>query len=635
MNSQEYVLADFEISVLLEEVPKNEDASPVIQLLNDDTEEFEKLLFSGYQNPGLRKQDLKRLQFQSKLRDTYSVYLSFLKLSLDNGEMNPIVPFSWIDWYDLDVSDQSEKLLDQNLATYGLDIKESAPTKALKGLRYIGSSSYKIKRLIFMDSLSDVNYVVKVKNHISGNSSVRNGNLGIVEYLQNEGIYSSPVDILYDLQQITEYHKDMEQEIFTLDKYDTRSNVDYDSFDGDNLFINLHEFDFQLNLPKRMMELEGFATNCAGVSSEVTSHAETITRILNQKDDEIEKFFHEVELENDPALAGSHYDWRFFKKVLESKEKYFVLHHLIRTWQEFANKEKIIYWISHGNLLSWRWSGMSFMWEHDCDLQLPIRHLEYLAVNFNGSLIIEDPKSGLNRYLIEVSPYYLERKNSNGKNSIDGRIIDITTGLYIDLTGLSMDSEVSDYPGPNSVGDKHIHSYLLQSLSPLRGTLYEGKLSWVPHDVDAILTQEYPSGLVDVEYNGYKYLPNFNIWLKNPEECLEQSSSNQKSFHYTSSESTSDHCNILSFYQIEHILQMLSLKRIENEFVCFNRTDCVLPLTKDAAQNLRFSKAFSLKSNIEAWKLTNLSAKGLSKLIASFEINSIPNTDMTVLQNIN
>lgn len=635
MDSGKYAIADFDVRVLLNEVP--EEVIPKIQLLNDDTgsnsEQSGIFSSSDDQDYSTNSQALKLVQFENKLRDTYSVYLSLLKLSLDNGEFNPIVPFSWIDWYDLNIDDHSFVSVDQTLDTYMQDVKESEPAKALRGLSYIASSSYKIRRMIFMDSASDINYVVRVRNQISTNSSVRNWHLGIVHFLQNEGIYSASVDLLYDLEQITEYHNDMDQEFFTLPKLETRSNMDYDSFDGDSLFINLHEFDFQLNLAKRIIEIGNFHTNTA-ILPEVITHTENIRRILDQNDTEAEKFFHEVELENDQSLAGSHYDWRFFKRVLENKQKYFVLHHLIRTWQEFANKEKIIYWLSHGNLLSWRWSGVSFMWDHDCDIQLPIRHLEYLAANFNGSLIIEDPKSGLNRYLIEVNPYYLDRENSNGKNSIDGRIIDITTGLYIDLTGLSLKNKRADFSSNKFVGDKHIHNYLLQSLSPLRATLYEGKLSWVPHDVDFILTEEYPSGLVDTEYNGYKYLSNLNIWLKNPEECLEQSFSNQKTFHYVSSVSTCDQCNVLSFPQMEHIFQILSLKKIENEIVCFNRTNCILPLSKDESQDLSSSELIpSLVSNIEAWKLSKLSAEGLRRLITSFDIDPIPNTDITVIQN--
>lgn len=603
----------YQVDMLIEQIPSELDDEPLFNIMNE---------------PSLRGDSVKQLSskdakaFGYKLEDTLAIYISYLKVCLENGNFNPVLPFSWSDWYQLNYNYELGDIQDVT-NNFNFEVAESQEIKAKRGLEYIQSLNYSIERLIFMDSESTRNFVVRVDNDSSGKSSVRDSVSGLLVYLQSKGIYSTPINYQSDLRLISRIQQNNER-FLELPKFETRSNMDYDSFDGDEMFINLHEFDFDFNLTQRTEELRNFVSD-RNSNELVKLYYNNIHFVeMLAETGNFEKFFHEVELTEDPSLAGSHYDWRFFKHVLQEKQKYFVLHHLIRTWQEFASKEKLIYWLSHGNLLSWRWSGSSFIWDHDCDIQLPIKHLEFLAINFNGSLIIEDPKYGFNRYLIEVNPYFADRLNVDGKNSIDGRIIDLASGLYIDLTGMST---IDDDTG--IISDKHIHRYSLQSLSPLRATLYEGKQTWVPHDVHYILTQEYPTGLFDTQYHDYQYLPNFKGWFKNPDDCLEKSLLSVRAFHIPSVDSR-DHCIDFTFAQLNHLMKFWNLKAIEEELLCFNKIHCKLPLDQEGLNSIENSTYIEASSNIQKWDLDDFAAEGLRKLVNSFTLGPIPSTDMTV-----
>lgn len=565
-------------------------------------------------------------EFHYRLGNTFAIYISYLRICLQNGDHNPILPFSWNDWYDLTSTSKSDDFFQETFDFSVVDSKESQEIKARRGLSYMKSLNYKVERLIFMDSDANKNFVTKVENDFSGRSSVQDPGFDIVSLLYSKRISSTHFDYQSDLRLISQIQLSNGGALDYL-KFETRSNKDYDSFDGDDMFINLHESDFEYNLTERIEEFDNFEL-AEHSNPLLTSYYEKLLSVKNRPASNLEKFFHEVELENDPSLAGSHYDWRFFKKVLQGKNKYFALHHLIRTWQEFANKEKIIYWLSHGNLLSWRWSGTAFLWDHDCDIQLPIKHLEYLAVNFNGSLIIEDPRYGLNRYLVEVNPYFSDRLNINGKNSIDGRIIDLATGLYIDLTGISANRQLEGEITTNLLRDKHVHKYLYQSLTPLRSTLYEGKRSWVPHDVDYILAQEYPTGLVDTRYQDYHYLPNFNAWFRSPDLCLERSLSDDHVFHIAS-DSSHTYCDDLNFLQLSHLMKFWNLKRIEDEFLCFNKLNCRLPLDPQALEFVASSSYDYSVSNHELWNLSDFTVDGLRNVVNLLNLAPIPGTDMS------
>ena len=141
---------------------------------------------------------------------------------------------------------------------------------------------------------------------------------------------------------------------------------------------------------------------------------------------------------------GNHYDSLFFhtNRLEENPQlKQASIHNLLLTLQNLVSGMGLAGWISHGNLLSWSYNGLNFPWDEDVDYQMPIQDLHKLAELANNTIILQDPQYGNGKYFLNVGNL-LGRTHGNGKNNIDARLIDVDTGLYIDITGLSYNGEV-------------------------------------------------------------------------------------------------------------------------------------------------------------------------------------------------
>lgn len=216
------------------------------------------------------------------------------------------------------------------------------------------------------------------------------------------------------------------------------------------------------------------------------------------------KYFHEP---GDDDILG-HYDVRFFSEPVDDAERAETLTHMIRAYLDFFNENQLDTWIAHGTLLGWWWNGKVRLshrrvgygqlrlnliqilpWDWDIDTQVPDSTLTYLADYYNHTVVTYyTPDTGVRReYLLDVNPWSRQRQRGQGLNIIDARWIDISTGLYIDITGLgSLDHDHRDI-----WGCKNFHKYRLKDVYPLRGTLFEGVPAKVPFRYDLILMEEY------------------------------------------------------------------------------------------------------------------------------------------------
>lgn len=267
------------------------------------------------------------------------------------------------------------------------------------------------------------------------------------------------------------------------------------------------------------------------------------------------KYFHEPKLKH----AG-HFDWRFFKKLDYSEyERIALLHKLARAWFQFASSVGIKSWLAHGTMLGWYWNGANLPWDNDLDLQTTTESLFKLARLYNQTLVVQLNDDSFGQYLIDVNPSIFDRNKSEGNNVIDARFIDIHTGFYIDITALSytesaksisiskkqlvefnrlLDPEfienersqtllISDLNRKlfNKRADlcnnkeiyncKNNHFYSYQELSPLKPTLFEGVITFVPNGYQGILKREYPKGLYYRTYNNYNWDPLLRVWVDN------------------------------------------------------------------------------------------------------------------------
>jgi hypothetical protein len=138
----------------------------------------------------------------------------------------------------------------------------------------------------------------------------------------------------------------------------------------------------------------------------------------------------------------------------------------------------------------------------DLDTQVSGATLDYLGKHMNHTThhYISEDKLVEREYLLDVNPHHIERGRGDGLNIIDARWIDIQTGLFIDITGLS-ETHPDVLPGVWSC--KNYHRYDTHDLFPLRESLFEGVPALIPYSYDQILINEYQhSALVNTEWLG-------------------------------------------------------------------------------------------------------------------------------------
>lgn len=136
------------------------------------------------------------------------------------------------------------------------------------------------------------------------------------------------------------------------------------------------------------------------------------------------------------------------------------------------------------------------------DTQVSDATLTYLGQHYNQThhkYTSEDGKVK-REYLLDVNRMIHERERGDGMNVIDARWIDLTNGLFIDITGLS---ETHPDTAPGVWSCKNYHRYQTSDLYPMRETMFEGVPAKVPYSYDKILKEEYQQkALVVTEFEG-------------------------------------------------------------------------------------------------------------------------------------
>lgn len=189
------------------------------------------------------------------------------------------------------------------------------------------------------------------------------------------------------------------------------------------------------------------------------------------------------------------YDWRFFNKKLNNANKRKALHGIAVSYIQLCANLGINTWISPNSMTSWQKNGLMGPWEDTLQFELPAADLDRVANSFNYSLITPDPRNGTGNFLIDISPWFLERARYNdggaSPDSADGRIIDTKTGVYIEIFGAIQPSSIppslyertenSDLSEYVATGQGNF--WYLPEMLPMNKTLYEGKLVNVPKTI--------------------------------------------------------------------------------------------------------------------------------------------------------
>jgi hypothetical protein len=199
-------------------------------------------------------------------------------------------------------------------------------------------------------------------------------------------------------------------------------------------------------------------------------------------------------------------------------------------------------WLMHGTLLGWWWGKKVILlllsiffplfffftftilinklipnlkvmpWDYDADVQVTEADMYYLAAYHNMTTYYYkygDMEEG--RYFqLEINPYFKHREQDDILNVIDGRWIDVQSGLYIDITAARYNLDHEE--GEGILYDKYGHEYRVRHIAarwmnscvshmanisqdtyvfPLRDTTFEGVPCKIPYRYQAMLQAEY------------------------------------------------------------------------------------------------------------------------------------------------
>lgn len=81
--------------------------------------------------------------------------------------------------------------------------------------------------------------------------------------------------------------------------------------------------------------------------------------------------------------------------------------------------------------------------------------------------------------MLDVNPHHAELGRGDSQNIIDARWIDLSTGLFTDITGLS-ERQPKEELGVWSCKD--FYRYHVQDVYPLQGSEFESVNASVPHN---------------------------------------------------------------------------------------------------------------------------------------------------------
>jgi hypothetical protein len=197
---------------------------------------------------------------------------------------------------------------------------------------------------------------------------------------------------------------------------------------------------------------------------------------------------------------------------------------MIRAYLITFQELQIDTWLAHGTLLGWYWNKKILPWDGDIDVQVWASSLYDLAdkwnmTQFEYSTSIPSTAAGgsgrgsteiQRRYLLDINPNHVERVRGNWMNVIDARWIDLETGLFVDITGLS---ELD--PGTGVWTCKNQHSYRIADLTPMVESTFEGVRAMVPRNSVKVLKEEYRAKALTLErYEGHKWDKTTSEWVK-------------------------------------------------------------------------------------------------------------------------
>lgn len=357
---------------------------------------------------------------------------------------------------------------------------------------------------------------------------------------------------------IDEYEVSMGEELQLIDQVDSISGIIEQYFKDEVSFVeDFKEISLSLN--------DFNASNYLNVIKNLPNEKQKdyLLGIYERNDVEEYRYFKEGSLIHNKTLnikGLSHYDLRFYNFKVEPMDRISVLHRIVRAWTNYTRKKQMNTWIAHGSLLGYYFNGLILPWDDDLDVQITVESFWELLKN-NGTIVIDyEDEYNPGKYLIDINPWIFKRDSYNPDNKIDARFIDLETGLYIDITVLTINENVSgmdkldhlELGGKKSIeisklfepnydqvttelealgqkinetiefklNDKELisckdyHFYKLEEISPLIPTIFEGEIVLIPKRVKELLMREYRrKSLYLLDYKGFRFDKMKNLWI--------------------------------------------------------------------------------------------------------------------------
>lgn len=106
-------------------------------------------------------------------------------------------------------------------------------------------------------------------------------------------------------------------------------------------------------------------------------------------------------------------------------------------------------------------------------------------------------------YLLEINPYYVVKSIEDKLNVIDGRWIDMSSGLFIDITAVRKDDKGRAKGESEALMCKDKHHYDESQIFPLRESYFEDVPVKIPYAYTELLEEEYgPRSLTKTIFKG-------------------------------------------------------------------------------------------------------------------------------------
>ncbi|KAJ5934338.1 hypothetical protein N7466_003885 [Penicillium verhagenii] len=218
-----------------------------------------------------------------------------------------------------------------------------------------------------------------------------------------------------------------------------------------------------------------------------------------------------------PLLACANAEPRYANETLPDEKVIPYLSNLIQTYLETMNSIGAETWIMHGTLLSWWWNQKIFPWDNDLDVQISEPTIHFLAeyYNFTDHHFEIPGVEGGRTYLLEINPNYIVKSTKDRLNVIDGRWIDKSSGLFIDITAVRPDDEKRKRGYPEALMCKDRHHYDESDIFPLRVSYYEDVAVKIPYAYAALLAEEYgASSMTKTDFQGHHFSDSSKMWEK-------------------------------------------------------------------------------------------------------------------------